>query len=198
MDFTRRLAEGNLSGIVGSSALSSDEFYRTLLMYPVAAEIVDNLSKSSPTYLAVSEFTAGVNSFISSLTPASVPLLFKLLGYLPTPWTMEDTYVVQQLLTWQLSSSFDPLFFNYALEKMPENMIAALYPPYPGSVQYPIEPSSLNPGIYSETGNLANLSLNTPTIPGLNLSSDSLTSLSSPPTSNNNEANLMISSCGLR
>jgi penicillin G amidase len=193
MDFTRRLAEGNLSGIVGSTALSSDEFYRTLLMYPVATEIVDNLSKSSPTYLAIREFTAGVNSYISTITPSTVPLLFKLLNYFPTPWTMEDAYVVQQLLAWQLSSSFDPLFFNYALEKMPVGVIAGLYPAYPGSLQYPIEPSSLNPGIYTETGDLANLSLNSPTIPGLNLSSDSLDSLTNPPTSNNNKANLIIS-----
>ncbi len=198
LDFTRRLAEGNLSGIVGSSALSSDEYYRALLMYPVATEIVDKLSKSSPTYLAISEFTAGVNAYIASLTPASVPLLFKLLNYFPTPWTMEDTYVVQQLLAWQLSSSYDPLYFNYALEKMPESTIAALYPAYPGSLQYPIVPYSLNPGIYSETGNLQNLSLYTPTLPGLNLTADSLASLSRPPSSDNSEANLILSELWLQ
>jgi penicillin G amidase len=193
MDFTRRLAEGNLSEIVGSSALSSDELYRTLEMYPVATEIVSNLSKTSPTYLAVSEYTAGVNSYISSLTPATLPILFKLLDYYPTPWTMEDTYVVQQLLTWQLSSSFDPLYFNFALEKMPENVIASLYPAYPGSIQFPIEPSSLNPSIYSESGDIGNLSLNTPTIPGLNLSPNMNTVDTAPLSSNNSEANAIIS-----
>jgi penicillin G amidase len=195
MDFIRRLAEGNLSQVIGSSAVSSDEFYRTLEMYQVASEIVANLSVSSPTYAAVSEYTAGVNAYISSLTPASLPVLFKLLDYTPTPWRMADTYVVQQLLTWQLSSSFDPLYFNYALEKMPENVIAAFYPAYPGSVQYPIEPYSLNPSIYSESGDLANLSLNTPTIPGLNLvSNESDTALVSRPTTSNTEANAIIGS----
>ena len=103
MDFTRRLAEGNLSAILGSSSLSSDEFYRTLEMYPVAQEIVGNLSKTSLAYAAVSEYTAGVNSYISSQTGTSLPLLFKLLQYSPAPWRMEDTYIVQQLLTWQSS-----------------------------------------------------------------------------------------------
>ncbi len=193
MDFTRRLAEGNLSQIVGSSALSSDELYRTLEMYPVATEIVGNLSKTSQAFVAVSEYTAGVNAYIASLSPGSLPLLFKLLDYTPTPWTMEDTFVVQQLLTWQLSSSFDPLYFNYALEKMPENVIASLYPAYPGSLQHPIVPYSLNPAIYSEPGNLHNLLLNTPSIPGLNLSSDETTGLDAPPVTSNPEANLIIS-----
>ena len=177
LDFTRRLAEGNLSAILGSSELSSDESYRTLEMYPVAQEIVSNLSRTSLTYVAVSEFTMGVNSYISSLTPETTPLLFKLLQYSPAPWKMADTFVVQQLLTWQLSSSEDPLYFNNALTKMPENVLAAFYPVYPGSVQHPVEPESLNPSIYSGTGNLRNLSLYTPTVnTTLNLASDTLTS----------------------
>lgn len=193
LDFIRRIAEGNLSAVIGSSAVSSDEFYRTLEMFPVATEIVNNLSTSSPTYLAVSEYTAGINAYISSLSPASLPVLFKLLDYSPSPWRMEDTFVVQQLLTWQLSSSFDPIYFNYALEKMPENVIDALYPAYPESIQHPIEPYSLNPSIYSESGNIANLSLNTPTIPGLNLvANESDTALTSPPTTANSEANAII------
>lgn len=194
MDFIRRLAEGNLSAVIGSSALGSDEFYRTLEMYQVASEIVQNLSRTGATFLAISYYTAGVNSYISSLTPSTVPVLFKLLDYVPTPWTMEDTYVVQQLLTWQLSSSFDPIFFNYALEKMPENVIASFYPAYPGSIQYPIEPYSLNSTIYQEQGNIGNLSMNVPTIPGLNLNeSDANDALRSPPTSSNAQANLIIS-----
>ncbi len=193
MDFTRRLAEGNLSAIVGSSALSSDEFYRTLEMYPVATEVINNLSKSSAAYIAVSSFTAGVNSYMSSISSPSLPLLFKLLDYTPTQWKMEDTYVVQQLLTWQLSSSFDPLFFNYALEKMPENVITSLYPAYPSSVQFPMVPYSLNPAIYSESGNLKNLTLYSPTILSLNLSSFQTAALVTAPRSNNSEANSIIS-----
>ena len=193
MDFTRRLAEGNLSAILGSSSLSSDEFYRTLEMYPVAQEIVGNLSKTSLAYAAVSEYTAGVNSYISSQTKTSLPLLFKLLQYSPAPWRMEDTYIVQQLLTWQLSSSFDPLSFNFALEKMPQSVVTAFYPAYPGSIQHPVEPSSLNATIYEGTGNLQNLSLYTPTIPNLNVSPDQTTKFAITPISNNPEANLILS-----
>jgi penicillin G amidase len=163
MDLERREAEGNLSQILGPSELSNDEFYRSLKMYPVASEIVDNLSKTSLSYIAANEFTLGVNAYISSLTPTTMPLIFKLLQYKPTPWRMEDTYIVQQLLSWSLSSSFDPLYFNFALQNMPQNVIQAFYPAYPGSSQEPIEPSSLNPSIYSGTGNLQNLSLYSPT-----------------------------------
>ncbi|MEM3185476.1 MAG: penicillin acylase family protein [Conexivisphaerales archaeon] len=162
MDLMRRTAEGNLSQILGPSELGSDEFYRSLEMYQVAGQIVDNLSKTSLAYIAVSEYTKGVNAYISSLTPESMPLLFKLLQYTPQPWRMEDTYTIQQLLTWMLSGSENPLYFNYALQKMPENILQSFYPAYPASVQHPIVPESLNPSIYSGKGNLQNLSLYSP------------------------------------
>ena len=162
MDLERREAEGNLSQILGPSELGSDEFYRSLEMYPVATEIVSNLSKTSLSYIATNEYTMGVNAYISSLTPSTMPLIFKLLKYTPTPWRMEDTYIVQQLLSWSLSSSFDSLYFNFALQNMPQNVVQAFYPAYPGSIQNPIEPASLNPSIYSGTGNLKNLSLYSP------------------------------------
>jgi len=193
LDFTRRLAEGNLSAVLGSSSLGSDEFYRTLEMYPVAQEIVGNLSKTSLAYEAVSEYTSGVNSYITSLTKTTLPLLFKLLQYSPAPWRMEDTYIVQQLLTWQLSSSFDPLSFNFALEKMPQNVVTAFYPAYPGSIQHPIEPSSLNTTIYEGSGNLQNLSLYSPTIPNLTVSPDQTTNFAIAPGSDNTQANLIVS-----
>ena len=76
---------------------------------------------------------------------------------------------------------------------MPQSVVTAFYPAYPGSIQHPVEPSSLNATIYKGTGNLQNLSLYTPTIPNLNVSPDQTTKFAITPISNNPEANLILS-----
>lgn len=58
-------------------------------------------------------------------------MILKVLGYKPTPWLMRDTFAIQQLLTWSLSGTDDPLGFTFALENMPKQAVEALYPAYP-------------------------------------------------------------------
>ncbi|AKV75331.1 penicillin amidase [Metallosphaera sedula] len=163
MEFLLLTATGNLSTVLGKSALSSDIFFRELGDYQIAQQEVANLSPTSYTYMAVSEFVKGINDYIASVSPARLPLLFKLLGYRPTNWTITDVFALQQLFLWEnTASQFDPLYFTFALEKMPPNVVRAFYPAYPEGIQHPIVPNSLNPGIYTESGDVANLSLYTP------------------------------------
>ena len=163
MDFLKRTALGTLSQVVGPSVLSSDIFYRTLEDYQLAAEERANLSTSSQTYIAMHNFALGINAYIDSLTPSTMPLLFKLLDYTPHTWNVTDVLAVQQLFIWQNSAGgTDPLYFNYALQKMPESVIQGIYPSYPAGIQNPIVPYPLNPSIYNETGDKQNLTLNTP------------------------------------
>ena len=163
MDFLKRTALGTLSQVVGPSVLSSDIFYRTLEDYQIAAEERAGLSAANQTYQAMHNFALGINAYISSLTPGTLPILFKLLGYVPHDWNVTDVLAVQQLFIWQNSAGgMDPLYFNYALQKMPENVIQGLYPSYPAGIQNPIVPISLNPSIYNETGDMQNLTLYSP------------------------------------
>lgn len=157
--FMRAMAEGNLSSIVGPSMIQSDEFYRTLESTIVAQETVNQLNKSSYEYMALHYYVLGINDYIKSMPPSRLPLVLKVLGYEPTPWSMRDTFAIQQLLTWSLSGTDDPLAFTFALENMPKQAVEALYPAYPPSVQYPIYSYNLNPTIYEGSGNARNLSL---------------------------------------
>jgi len=169
--FMRAMAEGNLSSIVGPSMIQSDEFYRTLETTITAQETLNQLNKSSAVYRDLYYYTLGVNSYIKSMPASRVPIVFKVLGYAPTPWSIRDTFAVQQLLTWSLSGTDDPLAFTFALESMPRQAIESLYPAYPPSIQFPIYPRTLNPSIYIGPGNLANLSLYSmnPLPPGVSL-----------------------------
>jgi penicillin amidase len=162
MYFMAMMTMGNLSSVVGPSVLPSDEFFRTLLTPQVTQEIVDSLNKSSFTYEALYYYTLGVNAYIESLTSQRMPIIFKVLGFRPLPWTMEDTFAIQQLLTWSLSGSADQLPFTVALLKMPKQVIYAFYPAYPSSIQYPVYPEEWNLGIYNTTGNIKGLSFYSP------------------------------------
>ena len=156
-------SQGNLSSVVGPSALSMDIFYRELMDNQIAQEELNNLSKTGSTYLDLQYFVDGINAYISNLNPSQYPILFKLLGFSPHPWTVKDILEVQQLFLWENSAGgLDPVYFNYALEKMPENVIRAFYPAYPAGIQNPIVPYSVNPSVYNEHGDISNLSLYTP------------------------------------
>ncbi|MEM0321082.1 MAG: penicillin acylase family protein [Thermoprotei archaeon] len=165
MEFLLLTATGNLSSVVGSSALPSDIFNRELGNYQLGELEAANLSASGGyTYMALSEFVRGINTYIATVSPGRMPLIFKLLGFRPTNWSVADVLALQQLFLWEnTAAQFDPLYFTYALEKMPPSVVAALYPSYPGGVQHPIAPQNLNPQIYTELGDIGNLTLNTPT-----------------------------------
>jgi len=156
-------SQGNLSSVAGPSVVSMDIFYRELMDNQIAQEELNNLSRSSATYLDLQYFVDGINAYIANLNPSQYPVLFKLLDFSPHQWTVKDVLEIQQLFLWENSAGgLDPIYFNYALDKMPENVIKAFYPAYPAGVQNPIVPYSANPSVYSEAGDMSNLSLYTP------------------------------------
>ena len=163
MDFIKRTALGTLSQVIGSATLSSDIFYRTIQDCQIAKQEVNNMSPSSYSHRVIENFTMGINSYISTLTPQTMPLLFKLLNYVPHTWNITDVMAVQQFFLWQNSAGgMSPLNFNYALQNMPESVIKGLYPAYPAGVQSPVVPYCANTAIYNGTGDISNLSLYSP------------------------------------
>lgn len=163
MEFLKMTALGTLSSVIGNPALGTDTFFRQLEDLQIAQEEMKNISKTSLLYMALNEFVDGINAYINSLSPSQYPILFKILNFRPSLWNITDVLAIQQLFLWENSAGgFDPLYFNYALQSMPENIIRGIYPVYPSGIQHPIVPYSLNPVIYNESGNMANLSLYTP------------------------------------
>lgn len=161
MTIFKRTALGTLAQVVGSSAVSMDLFNRQLMNLQIAREEVKNMSTSSYEYKAISSFVDGINAYISlAMTQHNLPLLFKLLNFAPQYWNITDVFAIQQFFLWQNSAGgTDPLYFNYALQKMPSAVIHAFYPAYPAGVQNPIVPYKLNPTVYNETGDMGKLSL---------------------------------------
>lgn len=88
MDALRRLAAGELSEIIGPSALELDREARRLRMRRMAHGNYQNLPAGDRAVLAA--YARGVNYFIETHR-SRLPLEFSLLRYDPRPWSIEDS-----------------------------------------------------------------------------------------------------------
>jgi penicillin amidase len=104
MDGLRRLAAGELSAIVGPSALDSDRESRRLRMRRVAEQIYANMPESDKSDLEA--YARGVNAYIESHR-GRYGVEFLLIGYDPKPWSVVDSllcglYMFRELTnTWK-------------------------------------------------------------------------------------------------
>src|SRR5205809_2952278 len=103
MDLLRRTVRGELSEIFGQATLNQDKTHRTFGF----AEVIDETAKHLPPNLdaALNAYAKGVNAFIDSRTPQTLPPEFQILQYKPRAWTTADSLGVGKLLAEYLSST---------------------------------------------------------------------------------------------
>jgi penicillin amidase len=88
MDALRRLAAGELSEVLGASALELDRESRRLRMRRIAEQHVRGLPPADRAVIAA--YARGVNYFMETHRGV-LPLEFNLLRYDPRPWTIMDS-----------------------------------------------------------------------------------------------------------
>jgi penicillin amidase len=130
MDLFRRNARGELSEVLpkvpNSPALDQDKLHRTLGFAQVAEAEVAQASPQSRALLEA--YAAGVNAYIASLGPKSLPPEFQILGYSPKPWTPADSLVVVKIFFETLSNTWRLDLMREALGSLPVEKRAALLP----------------------------------------------------------------------
>jgi penicillin amidase len=103
MDGLRRLAAGELSAIVGPSALDSDRESRRLRLRRVAEQIYANMPESDKSDLEA--YARGVNAYIESHR-GRYGIEFLLIGYDPKPWSVVDSLLCGLYMFRDLTSSW--------------------------------------------------------------------------------------------
>lgn len=147
MDVDRHITSGTLASLLGSGALQTDEFVRTLGWEQVAQASYAKLQPSTKQYLEA--YSEGVNDYLaqhpggSSLsieyTLIGAPLLGMVQNYRPAPWTPVDTVAWLEAMAWDLRSGLDDEIARSLLtQTMSVAQINQLYPPYPYSQHSPI------------------------------------------------------------
>ncbi len=130
MDLMRRTARGELAEVLGAgpnnAALEQDKQHRTL---GFAQEVNAELALASPRTRALLEaYARGVNAYIDSLDPKSMPPEFQILQYKPRPWTAADCLLPVKLFAESLSTTWRLDVMREALAGLPAEKRAALLP----------------------------------------------------------------------
>ncbi|HEY8418215.1 MAG TPA: penicillin acylase family protein [Limnochordales bacterium] len=131
MDMYRRWAAGRLAEVVGEPALDGDRFFRTLGLQQAAAA---SLAAASPEARAMLEaYAAGVTAYIQqAIERGALPIEFRLLSYVPEPWTPTDSLLVARLLAYHLSGNWEVELSRYiAGERLGWDVLHEYLPAYP-------------------------------------------------------------------
>jgi penicillin amidase len=113
MDLIRRATTGRLSEIFGESYINTDLFLRSLDMTTKSKMILS--SEDSSVIVCMKAYTDGVNAYISD-AGKKLPPEFRILGYKPDPWKLEDIANIIGYMGWDLASgNLSTDIFNYRL-----------------------------------------------------------------------------------
>jgi penicillin amidase len=148
MDLIRRATTGRLSEIFGKEYVQTDLFLRSLDMTTKSRML---LGTEDPALLeCLQTYADGVNAYIA-VRGEKLPAEFRILGYKPDPWKLEDEANIIGYMGWDLASgNLTTDIFNYRLiNKMGADKAAELIPDwkadttsvYPG---FSIEENKLN------------------------------------------------------
>lgn len=143
MEMVRRLAQGQLSEVLGEKTVKIDRLFRTLRLHQHAKSYLKTLKPNSPAMQSLNAYLDGINQYQAT---RAKPLEFDLLGISPRPFTAEDTISVAGYLAYSFAAAFrtEPVL-TYIRDELSEDYLRIfdLSTPSQGDATYP-EPSSTN------------------------------------------------------
>jgi penicillin amidase len=100
MDLIRRVTTGRLSEVMGAQLVETDKFLRCLEMTAKSKRV---LSSEDPQVLSYMQaYVDGVNAYITA-AGKKLPPEFRILGYKPEPWKMEEVANIIGYMGWDLA-----------------------------------------------------------------------------------------------
>ncbi|WP_276532395.1 penicillin acylase family protein [Cytobacillus horneckiae] len=144
MDLSRRQASGQLSEVIGESAVKTDKYFRTLGLRRAAEASADRYTDLGMD--ALKAFAEGVNLYIAELREnGKWPIEFTILGYEPEDWTPADSLTIGKYMAFDLGGHWQSQAFRqYLLEEFPKEKAYDLFPEYPENAPYIIGKEKLD------------------------------------------------------
>ena len=131
MEFQTQAAAGRVSEIIGPQALDFDRFQRRMGMVYGARQSLAAMMADPVTKKMLEAYTAGVNAYIQSLSPAAYPLEYKLLDYAPEAWTPLKCALLLKMMAYDLTGRSDDLRMSNILNQYGPEVVRDLFPNYP-------------------------------------------------------------------
>lgn len=140
MESMRRLGAGRLAEVLGSPALKSDRFMRTLGLYRLAEQQYASLSKD--VQQALDAYVAGVNAWLIN-HKGPLPPEFIVLGIEPEPWRPADSLVWIKIMALRLATNRRTEILRAQLSNfLTPKQVNDLWSPLPDSDPITIEDSA--------------------------------------------------------
>jgi penicillin amidase len=127
MDLIRRVTTGRLSEVMGKKLVETDKFLRCLEM-TVKSKML--LTREDPVILSYMQaYTDGVNAYIAA-AGKKLPPEFRILGYKPDPWKVEDIANIIGYMSWDLAKDnlTSDLFYYQLVQKFGIEKASQLIP----------------------------------------------------------------------
>ena len=126
MDIMRRFGSGELSEILGDTALKVDREQRILGLREAARKSLRTASPRDRSFFEA--YARGVNAYIATRA-GKLPIEFRILGYTPKPWLVEDSLVIANEMVKDLNYHhfFDARAREKILAKLGPELTADLY-----------------------------------------------------------------------
>ena len=126
MDVMRRFGSGELSEILGEDLLKVDREQRILGLRAAAKKALDIANPRDRGFFEA--YARGVNAYIAT-RGHKLPIEFRILGYAPRPWLVEDSLVIANEMVKDLNYHyfFDALSREKILAKLGPELTADLY-----------------------------------------------------------------------
>jgi penicillin amidase len=126
MDVMRRFGSGELSEILGEDLLKVDREQRVLGLRAATKKALDIANSRDRSFFEA--YARGVNAYIAT-HGHKLPIEFRILGYAPRPWLVEDSLVIANEMVKDLNYHyfFDALSREKILAKLGPELTADLY-----------------------------------------------------------------------
>lgn len=131
MDFMSYVAAGRLAELFGGSAVEVDRYKRRMGVVHGANQAHHALMNDSRSKAVLEAYTAGVNAYLHQLTRRAYPIEYKLIGYVPEPWTTYKSVLVMKEMAFMLASRTEDLRMTNVRARYGNGVIATLFPTYP-------------------------------------------------------------------
>ncbi|MCF7808251.1 MAG: penicillin acylase family protein [Candidatus Marinimicrobia bacterium] len=128
MEFQTHVAAGRVSEIIGPRAIDFDKLQRRRGLLSSAESYLNLINQDPETQLIVQAYANGVNTWIATLTPASLPLEYKLLNYKPEAWSTLKTALLQKYMAWDLTGRNSEMDLSVIRHALGEDFVERYYP----------------------------------------------------------------------
>ena len=130
MDVSTRAASGHLAEILGTGLLERDRIQRRKGMLVAAQRTAAAWQRNPETAVVINAYCAGVNAYISQLSPKDYPVEYKLLGFVPELWTPLKSALFSKSMAETLCFRNEDLATTNARALLGDSLFQHLYPEY--------------------------------------------------------------------